>query len=790
MINLITAFAAAFLVLCPASVTCSASLVEERTHFAPNRNLVLNSATQVEEQAETEDSHGEHGDWTALSKGGGTLSSSLNYFLDDDVILENDIVINADITLCLNGMVLTGTGNGPVITVNSNRTLTICDCQESPIDEIWEADSEVTIEAFVGGGFVTGGSSRKGGGIYVNGGTFVLEGGSISYNDSGISYGGAVCVEGGSFVMNGGTLSENAATNGAGVYVGSEGSFTLNRGVISANSGSYGGGVYVDSDSEFEMNGGSVWNWNTAFSGAGVHLATRATFTLNDGLFFANFATLFGGGAVYVSASAALYLNGGLFNINISYSASASGGAIHVASLGRLIMTGGTLFTNYYFLENAVMSDIYLASNARFTLSGGYIEYVRSSTSNISVTGGYFGSSAYSTVRNYIDDGYIGVNIANLGGESFDGEYKEGFSDAVYREGEGEYSAKDIDAVYGEEIVPAVLTSPQTEVEYSWVETSGHGASAGEEGEGLPSNAGTYVVTASYDAMLVTTYDDDQKPIKTFYDSGSVTFALTIDKADPTYEVPSGLAMCGGHSLSEIDLEAFASDDGTWVWSDGDALIEESGLYPALYIPSDGDNYNAVSASIYVTMTEHVRGEEEIENDVAATCTEEGTYDSVYYCTICGDELSRENLVSEGAKGHREGDPVTENRKYATCTSEGSYESAVYCLDCGVELSRESHVIEASGHSYNLNSNENGHWRRCVKCLAATEVEEHEFGEWMNAADGIQARSCAICFYSENREVMTSGEKKAIIIGSIVCGVAVIGIVAGGIIAYRKKRAR
>ena len=33
------------------------------------------------------------------------------------------------------------------------------------------------------------------------------------------------------------------------------------------------------------------------------------------------------------------------------------------------------------------------------------------------------------------------------------------------------------------------------------------------------------------------------------------------------------------------------------------------------------------------------------ENEVAATCTAEGSYDSVVYCTVCGEELSRTSEV-------------------------------------------------------------------------------------------------------------------------------------------------
>ncbi|MBR5536899.1 MAG: leucine-rich repeat protein [Clostridia bacterium] len=50
----------------------------------------------------------------------------------------------------------------------------------------------------------------------------------------------------------------------------------------------------------------------------------------------------------------------------------------------------------------------------------------------------------------------------------------------------------------------------------------------------------------------------------------------------------------------------------------------------------------------------HTPGETVTENEVPSTCTVAGTYDSVVYCTSCGDELSRETMSLSLAK-HRWG---------------------------------------------------------------------------------------------------------------------------------------
>ena len=52
-------------------------------------------------------------------------------------------------------------------------------------------------------------------------------------------------------------------------------------------------------------------------------------------------------------------------------------------------------------------------------------------------------------------------------------------------------------------------------------------------------------------------------------------------------------------------------------------------------------------------------------------------------------------------KGHKAGEAVVENNVAATCTTDGSYDNVVYCSTCNKELSRETVVVPATGHSYN-----------------------------------------------------------------------------------------
>ena len=101
------------------------------------------------------------------------------------------------------------------------------------------------------------------------------------------------------------------------------------------------------------------------------------------------------------------------------------------------------------------------------------------------------------------------------------------------------------------------------------------------------------------------------------------------------------------------------------------------------------------------------------ENEKTATCTVDGSYDEVTYCSVCGTELSREAKVIP-ATGHVPATAVRENEKAANCTENGSYDEVVYCSVCGAELSRETKSIPATGHTFGAD----GKAEKCSVCGA------------------------------------------------------------------------
>jgi hypothetical protein len=126
------------------------------------------------------------------------------------------------------------------------------------------------------GGTISENSATVGGGVAVWG-TFTMSGGTISNNFTD-GVGGGVQVFLGTFTMQGGMISGNTAsgTGGGGVAV-KTGAFTMQGGTISRNSTTYGGGGVLADDGKFTMEGGTI-SGNSALGGGGVCILGKSTF--------------------------------------------------------------------------------------------------------------------------------------------------------------------------------------------------------------------------------------------------------------------------------------------------------------------------------------------------------------------------------------------------------------------------------------------------------------------------------------------------------------------------------
>lgn len=216
------------------------------------------------------------------------IKSSGNYYLTDNVTLDETWNCNISVNLCLNGKTITGAAGEETIRVAKGTTLTITDCQNE-VGKITHEAGKVGRGIYslgnlnlykgkiTGNGIITG----DGAGVYIVGGNFNMYNGSISTNNApGGQGGGVYAKDSTSFVISGGSIDSNVAKSGGGIYyeaaTQTATKFTISGGNISGNSASSGGGgvcLYrAGRNTGFTMSGGSITD-NTASSiGGGVYM--------------------------------------------------------------------------------------------------------------------------------------------------------------------------------------------------------------------------------------------------------------------------------------------------------------------------------------------------------------------------------------------------------------------------------------------------------------------------------------------------------------------------------------
>ncbi len=92
---------------------------------------------------------------------------------------------------------------------------------------------------------------------------------------------------------------------------------------------------------------------------------------------------------------------------------------------------------------------------------------------------------------------------------------------------------------------------------------------------------------------------------------------------------------------------------------------------------------------------------------VEATCTAEGNI-AYWTCDNCGRIFSDAEATTEITLAetviekiaHTPAEAVKENEVAATCTAEGSYDEVVYCSVCGTEISRTAKTVEKTAHTW------------------------------------------------------------------------------------------
>ena len=176
----------------------------------------------------------EQTEWSTTSS---LPTSAGDYKLTTDVSISSTWAApSGKTTIDLNGhgIIMTSESYGAyeecsVIKVTSDRTLTIKDTNTSSTEGTGTNRPDGIEGGYITGGHGTGGTffstwaSVCGGGIFVRGGNFVLDGGTICGNrldfTNGADGGGVCIIENGTFTMNGGYIKNNIGSGG-GVCIG------------------------------------------------------------------------------------------------------------------------------------------------------------------------------------------------------------------------------------------------------------------------------------------------------------------------------------------------------------------------------------------------------------------------------------------------------------------------------------------------------------------------------------------------------------------------------------------
>ena len=351
--------------VCGVSALCALALAGGICLIAPP------AAAQAETQAETHD----HSGWEELTSAGGEMGGG-TYCLTDDVELQSDLTVTGEVTLCLNGHILKGTGQNSIISVQRGADFTLCDCNGSQsthyytVDEdglyIFDGVTADTPEAQpLEGGVVTGKNTIEGGGIYVRGSTFTMEGGTIAGNDTDL--GGGAFVYDSTFTMKGGAIVGNNADFGGGIYAqGSTVTITGNAS-IAGNLSQYGGGIYIYYESTLTIGENAAISENVSEGYGGGIFAYTTGITMTGGTIAENDCTKYYGGGLYIDDST-MTMSGGTVKGN---TAEGDGGGIYGYNGVQLTLSGEALISENRTEDNG--GGIALEMNSSVTLEGGEV---------------------------------------------------------------------------------------------------------------------------------------------------------------------------------------------------------------------------------------------------------------------------------------------------------------------------------------------------------------------------------------------------------------------------------
>ena len=214
-----------------------------------------------------------------------------------------------------------------------------------------EPPAEPTEGFIMYGGQITGNSTTDdGGGIYLNGGSFLMHNGDISSNSSSTDGGGVCIANNGNFTMNNGDITGNGkisgklTENGGGVYL-DGGTLTVHAGNISGNGATAsGGGVYI-SNGDVRMGDGQIQSNVCGEYGGGIYVYnpignSAKTVSVTGGNLLENIARY--GGGICVNGDITLTIG----NVEIAENTATNGGGVCLMNNANMTFGAGQIKNN------------------------------------------------------------------------------------------------------------------------------------------------------------------------------------------------------------------------------------------------------------------------------------------------------------------------------------------------------------------------------------------------------------------------------------------------------------